>query len=172
MGRIKKGSYLDEDIRDNGNQPTDKIEEEEEDLDTVDTKVEKFLIAGSIVTILILAAAIMFIVVKFVFPNFNKDKDNNPLPTPTDIITEAPSPTETVVPTSPVVTENVSYEPPNVIGMIVEDAKAAFLARILMLNLWYTRNIRMSKRKEKSLPNIHSLPMTQPRAPWLCFISV
>ncbi|HHU74399.1 MAG TPA: Stk1 family PASTA domain-containing Ser/Thr kinase [Clostridiales bacterium] len=129
LGRIKKGSYPDEDIRDNGNQPTDKIEEEEEDLDTVDTKVEKFLIAGSIVTILILAAAIMFIVVKFVFPNFNKDKDNNPLPTPTDIITEAPSPTETVVPTSPVVTENVSYEPPNVIGMIVEDAKAAFLAR-------------------------------------------
>ena len=135
LGKIKSNSYLDENLRDNRNSQTKRLEEDdEEELDTVDSKVEKFFLVGSIVTIVILAVAIIVAVVWFISSrtgNNNLPEDKNPVVsmTPTPEITEEPS-----------VTPAVSlYEVPAVVGLTKDDAESSIRALAPNADLRFTQ---------------------------------
>ncbi|NLK27716.1 MAG: Stk1 family PASTA domain-containing Ser/Thr kinase [Clostridiales bacterium] len=124
LGRIKNGSFLDEDHHEQKNGSTgNQLVDDDEDLDSVDTKMDKFVVAGSIVTIVILALAIAFIVLWFVFPKDKKDPgeiiDNEVTVTPTPSLT----PTPTLEPAME------TFIVPEVIGLTLEDAKALIQAK-------------------------------------------
>jgi serine/threonine-protein kinase len=118
LGRIKNGTYLDEDLRDTKNLQAGKmIEDEDEELDTVDSKVEKFFLVGSIVTVVILAVAIIVLVIWFLSSKVdNKNPDDTGLET-----TLTPTPEVTVEPTGALTGE--TYTVPDVVGLKEEDAK-------------------------------------------------
>ena len=117
LGRIKNGSYMDDEIHDqNTGYVGNGIDEDEEDLDNVDTKMDKFVVAGSIITIVILALTITFIVLMFVFPKGDKKPGGND----TDI-TVTPEPTEEPTPT--VDPSAKTFEVPRVLGLTKEDAE-------------------------------------------------
>lgn len=73
--------------------------EEEEELDGVDPKFEKFIIIGTIVTAVILGLALIYLVINLsgVLGIFNKDKDNGVTPTPDFSISSTPGPTPTEI---------------------------------------------------------------------------
>jgi serine/threonine-protein kinase len=119
LGKIKNGTYLDEDLRDTKNLQAGKIvEDEDEELDTVDSKVEKFFLVGSIVTVVILAIAIIVLVIWFLSSKVdNKNPDEG-----TDIETTiSPTPELTNGPTGEPTGE--TYTVPDVVGLKEEDAK-------------------------------------------------
>jgi eukaryotic-like serine/threonine-protein kinase len=132
LNKIKNGAYLDEDLRETRNLQTKNLsEDEDEELDTVDSKVEKFFLVGSIVTIVILAIVIIVSVVWFI----SRTKDNNPnepgieaelSPTPT--ITEGP----TEAPTG------VMYTVPDVIGLTQDDAESSIRAKAEKADVRFT----------------------------------
>lgn len=114
LGKIKSGAYLDSE---KSNHPASKaVDEDDEELDGVDSKMDKVIAIGSIVTVVILTLAIIFIVIWFIRSNTEKKPDPTPpgteelSPTPT----EAPTPTETA--------ENTMYIVPGVLGLTEEDA--------------------------------------------------
>ncbi len=123
LNKIKNGAYLDENLRDTRNlQAKNLTEEEDEELDTVDSKVEKFFLVGSIVTIVILAIVIIGSVVWFL----SRAKDNTPDPTEIEE-NLSPSPSLTEGPTeSPT---GVMYVVPDVIGLTQDDAESSIRAK-------------------------------------------
>lgn len=121
LDKIKSGTYLAEEPVNSLKSSTGRIildDDEDDELDAVDTKVEKFFLIGSIITVLVLAAIIIFLVFRFLFPaNGNKipNVDNDITPSPTITVTVAP--TISVAPT---------YTVPDVLGDTEADAKAKF----------------------------------------------
>jgi serine/threonine protein kinase len=125
LGKIKNGVYLDEDLRNPRKTQLKKAaEDEEEELDTVDSKVEKFFLVGSIVAMVILAIVIVIIVVWFISSRTGgKDK----LPENTEIEASiSPTPEITEEPT--VTPSSVMYEVPDVLGLTKEDAENSIRA--------------------------------------------
>lgn len=119
LGRIKNGTYHDEEnYEQKAGYMSNSIDEEDDDdaLDSVDLKMDKFVVAGSIITIVILALAITFIVLWFVFPK--KEKTPN---TPNTNVTVTPEPTLTPTPTIEPTVE--SFIVPSVVGLKKEDAE-------------------------------------------------
>ncbi|NLK74373.1 MAG: Stk1 family PASTA domain-containing Ser/Thr kinase [Clostridiales bacterium] len=119
LDKIKNGTYLNDETIGSLKSPTGRVivdDDEDDDLDDVDSKVEKVFLIGSIITVIILAAIIIFLVVRFLIPS-NGDrppiKEDDVTPIPTISVTEAP--TITTVPT---------YAVPNLLGYKEEDAKA------------------------------------------------
>ncbi|MDF2944379.1 MAG: hypothetical protein K0S01_3237 [Herbinix sp.] len=125
LSRIKNGAYLDEDLRDTKNLQTSKlIEDEDEELDTVDSKVEKFFLVGSIVTVVILGIAIIVLVIWFLSSRVD---NNNPDPGTNTEMTLTPTPIVTEAPTGPLT--GATYTVPDVVGLKEEDAKALILSK-------------------------------------------
>ncbi len=124
LSKIKNGAYLDEDIRDTRNHQTRKLaEEEEEDLDTVDSKVEKLFLVGSIVAVVILAIAIIVLAVWFISKTRSSDpKDPNP-PVSLTPTTQADTPTPSDEPSEE------TYTVPNVYNLTREDAEKSIRSR-------------------------------------------
>lgn len=124
LGKIKNGAYY------NDNQHNSKmstvVDDDEEELDTVDSKVEKIFSVLTIVAIVVLAVAIIFLVVRFILPRGEK----NPTPDPI-IVTETPTPepTEELTPTPEPDPTVATYIFPSVIGHKEEDARAAIKAK-------------------------------------------
>ena len=118
LERIQNGDY-DSDGFDEEDFDNDLIDSED-DLDSVDSKLDKLYLAGYIVAAVLLFALVLFRVIKFVLPQSGKKSgDDDLLPT----ITEVPSPTEELTPT-PDETQS-TYKFPNVINLTEDDARAA-----------------------------------------------
>lgn len=118
LGKIKNVAFIDDDIKDTKNDATGKIiEDDDEELDTVDTKLEKFTTIGSIAAAVVLFALIIFIVIMFIFPNHKTDKGNGNATTLTPAASGGPSVTKGVV--------GGTYKVPSVIGLTKEDAEAS-----------------------------------------------
>ena len=132
LNKIKNGAYLDEDLRDTRNlQPKKGSDDEDEELDTVDSKVEKFFLVGSIVTIVILAIVIIVSVMWFL----SRTKDNNPNGTNIEA-SISPSPSITQGPTQE--PTGVMYTVPDVIGLTQEDAESSIRAKAEKADVRFT----------------------------------
>lgn len=119
LSKIKNGAYLDEDTRPVKNYNTGKIaEDEDEDIDTVDAKVEKVFMIGTIVVAGIIVLAIVFAAVWFI-GNGGKKPTGDGKPS----VTEMVSPSPEVSPTSSANAE--TFKMPSVVGMSKEDAEKA-----------------------------------------------
>ncbi|MDE6876082.1 MAG: Stk1 family PASTA domain-containing Ser/Thr kinase [Lachnospiraceae bacterium] len=91
--------------------------EEEEDLDGVDPRFEKFIIIGTIITAVALGLALIYLVINLsgVLDIFNKDPGVTPTPGATPTMTVAPSPT----------TEQIGMKDMvSVVGLKLDDAVA------------------------------------------------
>jgi serine/threonine-protein kinase len=131
LNKIKSGTYLDEDLRETRNLQTRNLsEDEEEELDTVDSKVEKFFLVGSIVTIVILAIVIIGSVVWFL----SRNKDNTPETNEYENV--SPSPTITDGPTE--TPTGVMYTVPDVIGLTQDDAESSIKAKAEKADVRFT----------------------------------
>lgn len=131
IDRIKNGAYLkNDDMKDTKKDiPGKLIEEEDEELDTVDTKLEKFTTIGSIAAAVLLLALIIFLVIMFVFPRGGKESgDKNENLTPTSTVTIEPSPSGT---------SGETYKVPSVIGLTKMDAEDSIKAKDPNANIIY-----------------------------------
>jgi serine/threonine-protein kinase len=134
LGKIKSGVYLDEELRDTRSLQTKKLtEDEDEDLDTVDSKVEKMFMVGSIVAIVILAVLIVGSVIWFISTRSGK---KDPAEDPGIEVSVSPSPELTGVPTPG--PDAVVYEVPDVLGLTKEDAEASIKALAAKADVRYT----------------------------------
>ena len=132
LNKIKNGTYLDEDLRETRNlQGKSIIEDEDEELDTVDSKVEKFFLVGSIVTIVILAIVIIGSVVWFL----SRTKDNTKDPTEIEV-NLSPSPSVTVEPDETLT--GLMYIVPDVIGLTQADAESSIRAKAEKSDIRFT----------------------------------
>lgn len=132
LSRIKNSAYMEEEDHElNTGYTNNAVEDDDEDLDSVDSKMDKFVVAGSIVTIVVLALAITFIVLWFVFPN-NKKKPGD---TTDPEITVTPDPELTPTPSEEPSVE--TFEVPKVIGLTKEDADALIKTRYEHANIRY-----------------------------------
>ncbi len=132
LSKIKNGAYLDEDLRETRNLQTRSLpDDEDEELDTVDSKVEKFFLVGSIVTIVILAIVIIVSVVWFL----SRNKDNTP-DDPPAVEDVSPSPTITEGPTE--TPTGVMYTVPGVIGLTKDDAESSIRAKAEKADIRFT----------------------------------
>lgn len=120
LNKIKNGAYLDEDLRDTKNLQPGDIADDDEELDTVDSKVEKVFLIGSIAAAVVLAVIIIGVVIWFL--SSKTDNDNNP--DQTGVVSVSPSaltPGPTTAPTGE------TYKIPDVVGLTLDDAKKAIL---------------------------------------------
>ncbi|HWT26702.1 MAG TPA: Stk1 family PASTA domain-containing Ser/Thr kinase [Mobilitalea sp.] len=129
LGRIKSSTYLsDDDFQNLKNEPTTKVggeEDDDEDLDAVDSKLEKFTLIGSIAAVVVLAAVIIFLVIWFIFPRGGKtDNTGNGTNMETTL---TPSPSVTITP-SVTGTPGETYKVPSVIGLTQKDAEDSIKA--------------------------------------------
>jgi len=126
LGRIKKNSFNTEDTR-----PTKNISQlkenpsEDDELDAVDSKMEKVVFIGSIITIVILCMLIIGIVLYFIFPKKSPDQGDGDVNL-TPVVTQAPTQEITLAPTQPAA-DNNTYIVPDVVGLTEADAKARIM---------------------------------------------
>jgi serine/threonine-protein kinase len=126
LGKIKNNSYHTEDMR-----PTKSImpaklgDDDEEELDTVDSKVEKVFLIGTIIAIVVLAIVIISLVVWFLTAKVGNPKDKDPDAGVT--VTVGPTPEITPLPTQPA--SGDLYDVPDVRGLTKEDAEASIKAK-------------------------------------------
>ena len=126
LGKIKNGTLLDEDDLSNDVNENHIIsDDEEEDLDTVDSKVEKVFLIGSIAAVAILAITIISLVAWFFFSG---GRDVKPLPDDSGVVDITPIPDE-VTPTPEPDDTALTYIVPNVVGLTQEDAKSSIEAK-------------------------------------------
>ncbi len=125
LSKIKNGTFHDDDLRSTKNLSAGAITDDDEDLDTVDSKVEKIFLIGSIVAAVVLALVIIALVVWFLTSKVSGDKpDDN---TPGIEVTEEPTQEPTIAPTGEATAG--TYIVPNVVGYTKEDAIEEFKAR-------------------------------------------
>jgi serine/threonine-protein kinase len=126
INKIKNGAYLDDDMRATKNLTPGAIleDEEEEELDTVDSKVEKVFLVGTIVAAVILGIVIIALVAWFLVNKVGKDNDTGAVPTQS-ASEESPTPSVTGIPTDSAI-DGEMYTVPDVVGQTQEDAEAAF----------------------------------------------
>ncbi len=122
-----RDSFLNTDGRRANNDLKQSSSEEDEDLDSVDPRVEKIAIVGTIVAGIIIVLLIIFFVVRFfnLFPDSKDDK------TPDSIeltITPSESPTSTEEEVGTIVI-------PSVVGFMLEDAENALKDKSSTLNI-------------------------------------
>lgn len=117
LSKIKNGVLLDEsnDMSDTQN----RLMDDDEELDAVDPKVDKFVAIGSIAAIVVLAIFIIGLVIWFLFP---KDKGNDEGEIPNHVITVTPTPEITQTPTTGAEPITGTYKFPDVLGYTKEDA--------------------------------------------------
>lgn len=123
LGKIKNGSLYSDKYHNPRN--NNLVDDDDEELDTVDSKMEKIISVLSIVAIIVLAIVIMYVVFRFVLPS-GDDKT----PDQDGVVTEIPTPEPTQEPTPEPTTEPgvETYKFPSVIGHKLEDADAAIKA--------------------------------------------
>ncbi len=102
--------------------------EEEEELDTVDSKVEKVLLIGMIAAAILLGGTVLFIVFKFL-NSVDPDKKVDLTPTPSITIEATPTPSVTV--------EDGLVEIPQVVGLTSDMAKTSLLERSESFTILY-----------------------------------
>lgn len=118
LSRIKSGTYADEDLRPTKNlQPSRLAEDDDEDLETVDSKVEKVFMIGTIITAVVLAVVIFVIVGWFLSRGNKKEEPGNPEVT----VSVAPTLSPTLTPGEALTEE--TYNVPKVLGLTSEDAE-------------------------------------------------
>ena len=126
LGKIKNSAYYNDNYHNSRNvQASQVIEEDEEELDTVDSKVDTIVSILTIAAIIVLAVVSMYVVVRYVLPSKEQGQEQNPKPT----VAITPEPTQVPTPTvepGPIIE---TYQFPSVIGHKLEDAKAAILAK-------------------------------------------
>ncbi len=95
-----------------------KIREEDDDLDSMDSRVEKALTIGSIVAVIIAGIAVLYVIANFfhLFDFLDPEKNNTLIPTSPPQMTSTPTPTISPTPTPELV------QMPYVIGLTAEDA--------------------------------------------------
>ncbi|NLL72209.1 MAG: Stk1 family PASTA domain-containing Ser/Thr kinase [Clostridiales bacterium] len=115
IGRINNGSLRQNDL----------IDDDDEELDSVDSRVEKIFSVVTIVAIVILAIIIMWVIARFVLPSGDRTEDKDP------VVTMIPSPEPTKAPTPTIEPDPTieTYEFPTVIGHKKEDAIVAIKAQ-------------------------------------------
>ena len=119
IGKIKNGAFLDDDMRSTKNLAAAAVpEEDDEELDTVDSKVEKVFVIGSIVAAVVLMIVIISAVAWFLTSN---RKGNDPGDDTNVEISLTPSPEPTLAPT-PSETLGDKYILPKVKGYTKDDA--------------------------------------------------
>lgn len=123
LGKIKNSSnYVEDDLgptKNISNISPANLSEDDEELDTVDTKVEKIFLIGTIATVVILALVIISLVLWLILPKKDKaTKLNDDEPGVT--ITVAPTLEPTIAPTQAPTTG--LYTVPSVEGLTKEDA--------------------------------------------------
>ena len=119
IGKIKNGAFLDDDMRSTKNLAAAAApEEDDEELDTVDSKVEKVFVIGSIVAAVVLMIVIISAVAWFLTSNRKNDKPNDDISTE---LTLTPSPEPSLAPTQGVPIGE-SYVLPKVTGYTKDDA--------------------------------------------------
>lgn len=124
LGRIKSSAYS-ADNRMIRNDDSAIDDDEDEDLDTIDDRVDKIFSIITIVTIVIVTIAIIFIVVRFIIPKNGNKSNTNPAITDTP----TPEPTEELTPTAEPTPDVETYKVPSVIGHRFEDAEATIKAK-------------------------------------------
>ncbi len=124
LSKIKSGAYLEESISDKKNTGHyASTDEEDDDLDSVDSKLAKFSAVGTIALIIILAVIIIGIVVWLIFPKGDKKNPGN------GTVTETPTDTPTLSPTPEVGPIVGTYKFPYVVGYTKEDAEEIIKAK-------------------------------------------
>lgn len=129
-------------------QASSKIQkEEEEELDSVDSRVEKVLVVGTVVTAVALGLVVLYFVFKFfgLFDFFKKPTDVNPTPEVT--ITASPSPTPEISGSD--MTDLVTV--PRVVGLTIDDAIKALKERSENFQIFYSDEQEYSEEYEKDL---------------------
>ena len=124
LGRIKSTAYYGDKYK--NARPNKVVDDDDDELDSTSSKMDKIFTALTITAILVLAAVIMFIVGRFILlKDDNTNPDNDPIPT------LAPTPEPTLEPTpSPEPTPSIeTYTFPSVIGHKLEDAERAIKAK-------------------------------------------
>ena len=123
INKIKSGVYLNDDLRDTRSYQTGKlIEEDEEELDTVDSKFEKAFLVGTIAAAVILGLVIISLVIWFV--SSRNDKAGNTKGTETTL---SPSPGVSPIPSSAI--PEGTYTIPDVDGYTEADARELILTK-------------------------------------------
>lgn len=126
LGRIKNSTYMEEnkpEKRSTGHYAV--TEDEDDDLDSVDSRLTKFSAVGTIVLIIILAMIIIGVVVWLIFPKGEKeDPSKDPV-----TVTEAPTQAPTLTPTPEAGPTVGTYKFPYVLGYTKEDAEAIIKAK-------------------------------------------
>ena len=124
LGKIKSGTFLDDDLRSTKNFSPGKITgDDEEELDTVDSKVEKVFLVGTIVTTVVLVIVIIAVVAWILTTQTGKDGKGDPTPK----VTQTPTEAVTLTPTQ--VAPGKTYTVPDVVGSTQADAKATLEAK-------------------------------------------
>ena len=124
LGKIKSGTFHEEDtLRTTKNlTPGNFSEEDDEELDTVDSKVEKVFLIGTIAVTVVLGIVVIA-VVAWILTNLRGSSEEGATPTP--VITIAPTEEPTPTPTQ---TTGETYKVPKVVGLTREDAKSTLEA--------------------------------------------
>lgn len=127
LNKIKNGTngFLEEDLRPTKNLAPGKLSDDEEELDTVDTKVEKVFLVGTIVAVVIFALVIIALVLWLIMPK--KGNQDPPADEPGITITVAPTEAPTNAPTQAASDDNM-YSVPSVEGLTKVDAEALIKA--------------------------------------------
>ncbi|HWT74705.1 MAG TPA: Stk1 family PASTA domain-containing Ser/Thr kinase [Mobilitalea sp.] len=130
INKIKNGTFLDEDLRPTKNLTPGAaaVDDDDEELDTVDTKMEKVFMIGSIVAAVILVMVIICIVAWFLSNKVGDDKNSNTNPGTGVEASVTPDPGVTIAPTSGAATE-ATYTVPYVVGLLQADAEATIKAK-------------------------------------------
>lgn len=129
LAKIKNSTYHEDDLRQTKNLNTGVIaEDEEEELDTVDSKVEKIFLIGTIVAAVVLALVIISLVIWFLTSKVGKNKPDDPDNNNNIEVSISPSPEATPEPTGEPVAGQ-TYIVPDVVGSTKEDAEAALRAK-------------------------------------------
>lgn len=130
INKIKNGTYLEDDIRATKNLTPGAVleDEDEEELDTVDSKVEKVFLVGTIVAAVILGIVIIALVAWVLTNKIGKGGDDDPGITPTVTAEDVtPGPSVTGAPTG-AAQDGAMYAVPDVIGQTKVDAENLFKA--------------------------------------------
>lgn len=123
LGKLKSNSLYNDNYHNQRNNP---VVDDDEELDSSDSKMDKIMTILSVIAIVILASVIMFIIAKFVF----KPAEEKPGPVVTPSAAPTPEPTKNDPSPSPEPTKGVqTYEFPSVIGHRLEDAITAIKAK-------------------------------------------
>jgi len=92
--------------------------DEEDDLDSMDSRIEKALTVGSVIALIVVGIAVLYVIANFfhLFDFLDPEKNNTLIPTSPPSVTAPPTPTISPTPTPELV------EMPYVIGLTAEDA--------------------------------------------------